>query len=164
MVMSQDIIKEVIFLFHSFLLGVVITFVYDGFLVLRKMFRHTAFLISLEDIIFWAACAISVFGVLYEENNGMLRWFAVAGAAIGMLIYKKTLSPFIINGTVKISSFILGIFLRILKVLTKPFRILGKKAVKGGESAKRKAGRFGRYMKKKLTEYRKALKIILCKH
>lgn len=164
MVMSQDIVREVIFLFHSFLLGVVITFVYDGFLVLRKMFRHTTFLISLEDIIFWIACAISVFGVLYEENNGMLRWFAIAGAAVGMLIYKKTLSPFIINSTVKVCSFILGILFKLMKILTRPFRFLGGKAVTGGKSAKRKAGKCGRYMKKKLTEYGKALKIILCKH
>lgn len=164
MVMSQDIIKEGIFLFHSFLLGVIITFVYDGFLVLRRMFRHTAFLISLEDMVFWAACAISVFGVLYKENNGMLRWFAVAGAAAGMFIYKKTLSPFIINVVVKINSFILGICRQVLEIFTKPFRFLGKKALQGGKSAGKKAGKLGRYMKKKLTAYGKALKMVLCKH
>ena len=84
------------FLFHSFFLGMVITFFYDGFLIVRKLFKHTMFLISLEDLIFWIACALSVFYVLYEENNGMLRWFAVAGAALGMFLYKKTLSPLII--------------------------------------------------------------------
>lgn len=164
MVMSQDIVKEVIFLFHSFLLGIIITFVYDGFLVLRKIFRHTSFLISLEDIIFWIVCAISVFGVLYKENNGMLRWFAVAGAAVGMLIYKKTLSPFIIGGTVKVCCLALHVLGKLLRAVMEPFRFLGRGAVKGRRNAKQKAGKFGRYMKKKLTEYRKALKIMVCKH
>ena len=90
---SQNIAKEVMFLFHSFFLGMVITFFYDGFLIVRKLFKHTMFLISLEDLIFWIACALSVFYVLYEENNGMLRWFAVAGAALGMFMYKKNLKP-----------------------------------------------------------------------
>lgn len=75
--MSQNIIAEVVFLFHSFLLGIIITFVYDGFLILRRLIPHNLLLISLEDMIFWIACAIGVFYMLYEENNGILRWFAV---------------------------------------------------------------------------------------
>ena len=82
--MSPDIVNEVTFLLHSFLLGIAITFAYDGFLILRRLVRHSLFLISLEDMIFWIACAIGVFYMLYEENNGVLRWFAVFGAAIGV--------------------------------------------------------------------------------
>lgn len=163
MVISQDIIKEVMFLLHSLVLGAVITFVYDGFLILRKLFRHTAFLISLEDMIFWIACAIGVFCVLYEENNGMLRWFAVAGAAFGMLIYKKTLSPLIINSIVKVLSFVFHILGWIFHTAAKPFEFLGKKAAKSGRFIGRKAGKTGKYIKKKLTEYKKTLKIFLSK-
>ena len=50
--MSQNIINEVTFLLHSFLLGIAITFAYDGFLVLRRLVSHSLFLISLEDMIF----------------------------------------------------------------------------------------------------------------
>lgn len=163
MIMSQDIIREVVFLFHSVLLGAVITFAYDGFLILRKVFRHTAFLISLEDMFFWIACAVSVFCVLYEENNGMLRWFAVAGAAFGMLIYKKTLSPLFISCMVKVLSFVLCLVGRIFKIIMKPFGFLGKGVVEGGRNAGRKVGKLGKYAKKKLTEYKKTLKIMLCK-
>ena len=95
--MSQNIINEVVFLLHSFLLGIAITFVYDGFLILRRLIRHSLFLISVEDMIFWIACAIGVFYMLYEENNGILRWFAVFGATLGMIAYKKSISPLIVN-------------------------------------------------------------------
>lgn len=81
--MSQSIIDEVTFLLHSFLMGILITFVYDGFIIMRRLIRHNLFLISVEDLIFWIACAIGVFYMLYEENNGILRWFAVFGAALG---------------------------------------------------------------------------------
>ena len=70
--MGQNIVDEVTFLCHSFLLGVVITFAYDGFLILRRLIKHGMLLVSLEDMIFWIACAIGVFYMLYEENNGIL--------------------------------------------------------------------------------------------
>ena len=63
--MGQNIVDEVTFLGHSFVLGVVITFVYDGFLILRRLIKHNMLLISLEDMIFWIACAIGVFYQLF---------------------------------------------------------------------------------------------------
>lgn len=164
MTVSQDIIHEVVFLFHSLLLGAAITFIYDGFLILRRLFKHTMFLVSLEDFIFWAACAVGVFGVLYKENDGMLRWFSVAGAAIGMLIYKKTVSPLIINTAVKALSFLLRLFLKALRILLKPFAFLFKKAGKGGRYVGKKTKRAGVRLKKKLTGCKKELKILLHKH
>ena len=95
--MSQYIISEVTFFLHSFLLGIVITMAYDGFLILRRLVNHNLLLISLEDMLFWIACAIGVFYMLYEENNGILRWFAVFAATLGMILYKKTVSAHIIN-------------------------------------------------------------------
>ena len=151
------------FLFHSFFLGVIITFFYDGFLILRKLFKHTTFLISLEDLIFWIACALSVFYVLYEENNGMLRWFAVAGAAVGMLLYKKTLSPLIILTVTKVFSFLFSLAEKIFKMIMKPFKLAGGEALKGGKIVKKGAGNIRKLLRKKLTEFMKTLKIILHK-
>ncbi|MDE6977729.1 MAG: spore cortex biosynthesis protein YabQ, partial [Lachnospiraceae bacterium] len=99
--MSGTIVDEVMFLLDSFFLGAVITCVYDGFLILRRLIKHNMLFISLEDLIFWVVCAIGVFYVLYEENDGILRWFAVVGASLGMLAYKKTLSPLVIRAVSK---------------------------------------------------------------
>ena len=51
--MSQDIVQEIIFFLHSILIGLIITFAYDWILVLRKLFTHGMFLISVEDFIYW---------------------------------------------------------------------------------------------------------------
>lgn len=162
--MSQSIIDEVTFLLHSFLMGILITFVYDGFIIMRRLIRHNLFLISVEDLIFWIACAIGVFYMLYEENNGILRWFAVFGAALGMAAYKKSVSPFLVKIiTMVIERIFHGLFC-ILRFLFKPVRFAGGK-VRGGACAVSKRGKkAGRCLKKKLTERVNLLKITLCKH
>ncbi|GFI15591.1 hypothetical protein IMSAG249_00885 [Lachnospiraceae bacterium] len=162
--MSQSIIDEVTFLLHSFLMGILITFVYDGFIIMRRLIRHNLFLISVEDLIFWIACAIGVFYMLYEENNGILRWFAVFGAALGMAAYKKSVSPFLVKIiTMVIERIFHGLFC-ILRFLFKPVRFAGGK-VRGGACAVSKKGKkAGRCLKKKLTERVNLLKITLCKH
>ena len=97
--MSQDILREVDFFINSLLVGIIITFAYDWLLIFRKCIRHNILLISIEDAIFWFACAIGVFYVLYHENNGILRWFAVLGATIGMFAYKKLVSTLFVKIT-----------------------------------------------------------------
>lgn len=162
--MSQNIINEVTFLLHSFLLGIAITFAYDGFLVLRRLVSHSLFLISLEDMIFWIACAIGVFYMLYEENNGILRWFAVFGAAIGMLVYKKSVSPLVINILTTVIRRIFRLIFGILRFVLRPVCFLGKKLSSFSGSSYRKGKKAGKYFKNKLTGKLKLLKITLSKH
>ena len=87
--MSSQIAGEGWFMLHSFLLGAFITFCYDLFRILRRIIPHGIFWISLEDLVFWVMATGGIFYLLYYENNGMFRWFAVIGAGAGMLLYKK---------------------------------------------------------------------------
>lgn len=162
--MSQNIINEVVFLLHSFLLGIAITFIYDGFLILRRLIRHSLFLISVEDMIFWVACAIGVFYMLYEENNGILRWFAVFGATLGMIAYKKSISPLLVNILSAIIKRVFHVLFRVIRFLFKPVRFLGKKLGKILKVSSGKGRKVGKSMKNKLTGRMKLLKITLCKH
>ncbi|NBJ91097.1 spore cortex biosynthesis protein YabQ [Parablautia muri] len=162
--MSQDIVNEVTFLLHSFLLGIVITFAYDGFLILRRLVSHSLFLISLEDMIFWIACAIGVFYMLYEENNGILRWFAVFGAAIGMLVYKKSVSPLFVNILTTVIKRIFHVVFCFLRFILRPARLLGRKIYKISGRSYRRGKKAGKYLKNKLTGKLKLLKITLSKH
>ncbi len=161
--MSQDIVKEIVFLLNSVLLGILITFVYDWFLILRRLIRHNILWISVEDLIFWIGCAVSVFGMLYQQNNGIVRWFAVAGAAVGMLLYKKTISHFWIKIATKVLAQVINIVGKIIAVLFKPVRFFAAKTRSGVKKAGKKSHKAGKYLKKKLTAYKKLLKIILCK-
>lgn len=161
--MSSNIVKEVLLLVHSCLLGVVLTFIYDGIIILRKLVRHSDIFISLEDLLFWMVCAVSVFYMLYEENNGILRWFAVAGAGVGMLLYKITFSPLVVSVSTKILGFLLRVISEILGIAIKPVILAGRKLNKGRKLLHRKSGKIAKNLKNRLTERIKALKMILCK-
>lgn len=161
--MSQNIVNEVTFLLHSFLMGIIITFIYDGFLILRRLIRHNLFLISVEDLFFWIACAIGVFYMLYEENNGILRWFAVFGASMGMLAYKLSVSRIVVNAVSMLMERIGNIFFHIFRFLLRPFRFLGKKLCYIFKRSSKKSRKVGKCLKNKLTSRLKLLKITLCK-
>lgn len=162
--MSQDIINEVYFLGGSVFMGIVVTFAYDFILIGRRIMRHNLFFISLEDFLFWVACAIAVFYMLYRENNGILRWIAVLGAAVGMLLYKKIIG----NRFVKVISAIIlkeiHLLRKIAGILFRPFRWVMKKAGVFFRFLGRREKCLSKYMKKKLTGFKKMLRIILYKH
>lgn len=161
--MSQNIMNEVTFFAHSFLLGIVITFVYDGFVVLRRVIRHNLVMISLEDMIFWIACAIGVFYMLVEENNGILRWFAVFGATLGMLAYKESVSDLFVKMASTLIRSVFRVILRVTGFLLRPIRFLGRKLYHIMKKFVKKSKKAGKYAKNKLTRRMKLLKMILCK-
>lgn len=161
--MSQDIVQEVVFFLHSILMGLVITFAYDWILIFRELVAHGRFLMSIEDFIYWFMCGISVFYVLYKENNGVLRWFAVMGAALGMLFYKGMIKNRFVNIMSTCIYKIMWFIFRVIQVVLKPVkclffgirrfvRFLGRKLKKVKES-----------VKKRLTVCRKTIRMILHK-
>ena len=95
--LSESIYHELRFLLYSFLLGIIITFVYDNIRVFRRVIRHNTFFISLEDLFFWIGVSLSIFLLQHRENDGIFRWFSVVGAFMGMLVYRKTISRFYIK-------------------------------------------------------------------
>jgi len=128
--------NENIFLLHSFLLGVWITFLYDILRILRRVFSHSTGMVSLEDLAFWIYCAGKVFLLMFHESNGNLRWFAVLGALTGMYLYHKKVSPLFVKYTALA-----------LNTLLSPLR----KALQISE----------KWMKKQLTELMKMFKIFI---
>ena len=162
--MSQDIINEVYFLAYSVAMGIVITFVYDFILISRQMVKHNLFFVSLEDFLFWAACAVAVFYMLYEENNGILRWFAVFGAAFGMLLYKKIIGMHFVKLLSTLIKKEIHIICKITGFILKPFIWAIKKVAAFCGFVSKRVKKVWKYMKKKLTAFVKMLKMGLCKH
>ena len=148
------------FLLHAFLLGVFVTLLYDLLRILRRIVPHNLFFVSVEDLGFWVYCGAEVFLLMYRESNGTLRWFAVFGALLGMALYRKLCSPFL----VKYVSMILGKVLGWLSwPLRKLMRFAGKGAAKTGSCIATLVHRIGRQIKNKLTYFLKMLKIGLKK-
>lgn len=157
--------NENIFLMHSMLMGIFITFVYDLLRIFRRVVPHARLLVSLEDLAFWVYCGAEVFLLMYRESNGTLRWFAVLGALAGMFFYKKIVSPLFVKYTSLLLGKALELLGRILKWLCRPFCFAGRKT---GSAARRAGGRLRRRMKKirrgmklRLTYFLKVFKMNL---
>ncbi|MBE5884679.1 MAG: spore cortex biosynthesis protein YabQ [Lachnospiraceae bacterium] len=153
--------SENVFLFYALLMGIFITFVYDILRIFRRVVPHGNFLVSLEDIAFWIYCATEVFLLMYHESNGTLRWFAILGAMVGMLLYKKLVSAFLVKYVSFLLQKLLILLSKVMRILLKPFRFVGGKASGVAGKAVRKGRRGGRFIKKKLTFFLKVLKMNL---
>lgn len=162
--MSQDIVQEAVFFLHSVFMGVIITFVYDWFLIIRKLIKHGTIWISLEDIVFWIACGLGVFNMLYRENNGILRWFTVIGAMLGMACYKWLVSKIFVQIMSTCIYKIMRFLFKILQIIVKPITWLSKKLRKITNIFRKKIKKCQNYIKNRLTVCIKMVKIVLCKH
>ena len=87
MLMSEGIIFELQFFSRSFLLGILMMIAYDGIRIFRRILPHGAAAVAIEDLIYWLLCGVSIFRILYLENSGAIRGFAIAAVVLGMLTY-----------------------------------------------------------------------------
>lgn len=161
--MSSLVISENRFLLCSLLMGITMTFAYDIFRILRRVWVHSRLMISVEDALFWMVTAVSVFYLMHTQSNGKLRWFAVFGALCGMLLYKKTLSKYFVNGASFVLKKVVGVCRKVLVIIGKPFGFCVGKGRKAGDLALCGARRTKRVLKKRLTAFGKMLKMMLCK-
>lgn len=161
--MSSFIVEEGRFLQNSILLGIGITFVYDCLRIFRRVFPHRIFWVSVEDFLYWIFVSISIFYLLYYENNGDFRWFAILGTLVGMLLFQKTLSPFFVKYISGLMLWIKGIVGKIFGIVAKPFGMAAKAAGKKSAAGKRKLLRRMRILKKRLTVWGRTAKMVLCK-
>ena len=118
---------------------------YDMLRIFRHLLKHKTAFLAVEDVIYWLICAIGIFALLYEENGGLLRWFVIGGAAAGMLLENKLLSPFIVRFFVWILKKWIKLIRKIVSVFTKP------------------AKKVSLFFKKELKKIRKAFKIGISK-
>lgn len=110
---------ENLFLLHSTILGIYMAFVYDSIRIFRRLVPHNVLFISLEDIAYWIYLAAEVFLLMYRESNGLLRWFAVLGAAAGIFLYKKLVGQYYVHYISLLLQKILHRIRRIFKIRLK---------------------------------------------
>ena len=156
-------ISENRFLLYALFMGIAMTFAYDIFRILRRVWPHNRLMISLEDALFWLVTAIAVFCLMHTQSNGKLRWFAVCGALFGMIVYKKTLSRSFVKYLSLLLTKVSQAVGKLLAFIGKPFGFCAKKGKKAGEIALCGARRTKGALKKRLTAFVKMLKMMLCK-
>lgn len=156
MKVSIEIIKEADVLAISFVMGMILLLVYDLIRIFRRLVSHSTVWVGIEDLLFWIISAVALFAMLYQENSGYIRGFAIGGVIIGMLLYNMLLSKLVI----KVSVFILK---KVLFLVSRPLawvaRILRKPVGGVGKTGKKVI----RFIKKQLKKLWKTVKIGLCK-
>lgn len=162
--LSEGIYHELRFLLYSFLLGIIITFVYDNIRVFRRVIRHNTFFISVEDLFFWIGVSLSIFLLQHRENDGVFRWFSVVGAFVGMLIYRKSISRFYVKRMTILFRKILKFLYLFFSYLFSPIYFVERKMGNLLKKIGRKSARIAYRQKMRLTSYKKMIKMTLCKH
>lgn len=145
--MSLGILKELQFFGLAVLRGIWILALYDLLRILRRVVPHGVWTIALEDVLYWAGTALLIFQLLYRENDGALRGYALFAVAAGMFAYHQTISGWLVEHIAGVLNWCFGILL-------KPFRAVYRKVVQVLRVA-------GRFYKKKLKKRLKEFIIIL---
>ena len=85
--MAGGIVFELQFFGKALLCGAALAFSYEGLKLFRRLVSHGTVWMALEDLAYWLICGFLIFRMLYRENSGAVRGFAIAAVVLGMLLY-----------------------------------------------------------------------------
>ena len=95
--MSVHIVYEVKLLLYSFFTGAGLMMTYDLLRIFRIFIPHSYVFTGIEDMIYWVYAALVTFSLLYEQNDGGLRGYVIAGVFLGMFLYDRLVSRFFLK-------------------------------------------------------------------
>lgn len=121
---SETIAGEGSLLLASLCFGAALMMLYDIVRIFRNIVKHGTILMAVEDILYWLLCAVGIFAMLYQENDGLLRWFVLGGVAVGMLLENSLVSPFVIRIFVRVIRAWLKIIQKMLRFFSRPLKKL----------------------------------------
>lgn len=84
---SSEIFREMVLLGEAFGLGVILMVFYDIIRLFRHIVRHHHLVVAIEDLLFWVIASLCIFYLLFLENSGRVRMYAITGTALGMILY-----------------------------------------------------------------------------
>lgn len=88
---SPEMVAELEYFFAMVFYGVVAAMCYHVLLFVRAVLPHGVASVDAEDILFLMAAGFFFFLTAYKKNDGILRWYAFAGAGVGCMAYVRTL-------------------------------------------------------------------------
>ena len=95
--MSERIRYELLLTGLSLVMGGWLMIVYDSLRLLRLLIHHNSLFMGMEDFFYWIYAGGAVFMLLYEQNDGGLRGYVIAGVFIGMFLYDRLISRFFLK-------------------------------------------------------------------
>ena len=124
-----------------YIIGILITFVFDFFKSLRIIIKHNNKAVFVEDFIYIIFTAVLFFIGIFKLNNGIIRFYLILATMLGMFAYSLTISRFcviiftvIIGGLNKIITFILNVIQNILLNIKRIIRFFIEYFIKRNKS------------------------------
>lgn len=128
--MNELVMWEFCYIGECLLLGAGLMFLYDILRIIRIVIKHSIVIISIEDVLYWIVAGVLMFMLLYKEDAGSIRWFAVALTAGGMLIYNSGISRFVVPVVGKCIRWPLLKLIKGLRIVTCKLKTTGKLVTK----------------------------------
>lgn len=164
MSIAAPILAELELFTYAFTFGVFLTFLYDGLLILRKVFRHTTTACMAEDVLYWLLVIPCTLVVIFRTSKGVLQWYFLVGVSLGILIYKCSVSKGYIRIMSKIAQHIVVYINKTIDIVSTPLKRLEKAIKMAFFAVKNFIKKFTIIPKMWLTVCIKWFKITLCKH
>lgn len=89
---SREIFSQAVLLASCLGLGGWLMLCYDLLRISRLIFSQKDWLIGLEDFFYWVYVSLSVFSLLYRQNDGIIRGYVILGVFLGMAVYDRIIS------------------------------------------------------------------------
>lgn len=126
--MDFEIVLEVDLFFWSAVTGMGLMAAYDLIRAWRRLVVHRKAAVVTEDILFWILAAVTVFLLLFFQNDGVVRGYVIVGVGIGMVVFEVLFGRWFIK--------FVNFLLKPLQNLRKKYRIKKQKEEKKPEKHK----------------------------
>ena len=120
---EAGLIRELMFFGLAVLRGILILVIYDVIRIFRRVFPRGVWSVALEDMLYWLLSAFLIFQLIYRENDGAIRGYALAAVAVGMFAYHQTVSSWLVEHLAWLLN-------RCFDVIRKPLHKVGGKICK----------------------------------
>jgi len=124
MILSMS--DELVIFLWSVLSGIFIAFTYDIFSIARNTDKFSILVCNICDGVFITCASTIMIFILFSVSNGYVRFFEFAGAFIGGILYKLTLSRIVLTSLKKIIHIFFKLFKVFFKILLTPLKLMYK--------------------------------------
>ena len=108
------------------IVGILISFIFDMFRIVRKVYKFTDIMIYIQDVLFWILAGLILLFSIFKFNSGSIRLYLFFSVFIGAILYTCSISSIITNigtGVLKVLNTILNY---IIKILFIPIKVVHK--------------------------------------
>lgn len=120
--MNEIVSSQALIFITSIEVGIVMGMIFDLVRVVRKIVKHPNFLVQVEDLLYWIACGLIGFYMLYVSNYANIRPFVFMGIVLGAIFYFATFSILFMKAATAVINYVKALLKRLWQLCLIPLR------------------------------------------